>query len=302
MLGAKTIARAKLNLFLKVGPPRGDGYHEICSVMQTLELSDELYFRRTDGSRGRISIRCSESALPTGEDNIVWRAVETFAAETGVLTDGGIEVFINKRIPIGAGLAGGSADAAAAILAMNHIWELELAQGAMVEMASRIGSDVPFCVVGGTALVRGRGELVETLEPLPPYRVVLASPEEEASTSEVYSRFDALAPGDVPDAGELDAALEGMLAGIREHDFCAICANLRNSLEPAALSPQRVGVYRDTALHGGASCAMMTGSGPTVFALVEGLEEAAEVAWELEQEAPITIITSLATKGAELLV
>ena len=121
MLGAKALARAKINLYLEVGRRRDDGYHDIRSVMQSLELSDELYFRRTSGRTGRIVIRSNDTKLPTGEDNLAWRAIEVFEESAGVRQEGGIEVLINKRIPVGAGLAGGSADAAAALMAMNHI-------------------------------------------------------------------------------------------------------------------------------------------------------------------------------------
>lgn len=300
MLGAKAIARAKLNLYLEVGARRVDGYHDIRSVMQSLELSDELYLRRTDSTRDRIALRCSEGRIPTDEENIVWRAVEEFASSTGAMSEGGIEVFINKRIPIGAGLAGGSADAAATLLAMDHIWELELDHEALMDIAGRVGSDVPFCLIGGTALVSGRGELVSRLESLPPYQVVLAAPEEEASTAEVYRRFDELGPGATAAGEEPDLALDDLLEGLRKYDFNAICAGLRNDLEPASTAIGQIERYKETALQGGASTALMTGSGPTVFALVSGLEEAAEVAWELGQIAPITIITSFSARGAEL--
>jgi 4-diphosphocytidyl-2-C-methyl-D-erythritol kinase len=300
MLGAKVIGRAKLNLYLKVGPRREDGYHEICSVMQSLELCDELYFRRMACADGMVSLRCSDSSLPTGAENIVWTAIETFDAHTGVLAGGGIEVFINKRIPIGAGLAGGSADAAATLVAMNHIWELDLDRDALMAMGELVGSDVPFCIAGGTAIVRGRGDRVENLQSLPAYQVVLAAPDEEVSTAEVYRRFDGLSADELPDEDELDRSLDRMLEGIRNQDFQLICENMSNSLESATEAHERLADYTSTALQGGARAAMMTGSGPTVFALVTGLQEAAEVAWELGQKSPITIITSFAQRGAQV--
>jgi 4-diphosphocytidyl-2-C-methyl-D-erythritol kinase len=301
MLGAKTLARAKINLFLSVGPLREDGYHEIRSVMQTLELSDELYFRRTDGSGGRIVLRCSDENLPESGENLVWRAVETFACETGVMDEGGLEVFINKRIPIGSGLAGGSADAAAALVAMNHIWELEMPLAEIERIAARVGSDVPFCLIGGTALVTGRGENVEPLEPLPSLQVVVASPGEQVSTAEVYRRFDSVySKSGSPGEEELERALSALLEGVKKGDFEGISANLHNSLESATIARDRLEQYKNTALEAGASAALMTGSGPAVFALVRTLEEAAEVAWELEKIAPVTIITGFADRGAQI--
>ena len=301
MLGAKATARAKINLFLDVGPRREDGYHEIRSVMQSLELSDELYFRRTDGSEGRIVLKCNDRCVPCGGDNLAWKAVEVLVGRTGVLTDGGVEAFINKRIPVGSGLAGGSADAAAALLAMDHMFELELERKDLEEMALEVGSDVPFCLRGGTALVSGRGERIEPLEPLPPFHVVVASTGEEASTGEVYGAFDELGSGSgVPAKETLDGALSGLLDAIVESSFEGVCDGLHNSLELAAADRDRVERYKSAARGAGARAALMTGSGPAVFVPALSLEDAAGVAWELEKMAPITIITSFALRGAEI--
>ena len=301
MLGAKAIARAKINLFLHVGPPREDGYHEIQSVMQSLELSDELYFRRTDGSRGIIALRCNDSDIPTDAENLVWKATEVFEAENAAMAGEGLEVFLNKRIPKGAGLAGGSADAAATLLALDHIYELELAEEALMDMAARVGSDVPFCMRGGTVMVTGRGDRLEPLEPLPPFQVVLASSDEEVSTAEVYRRFDRLQEGaEQPGEEEAQEALQAILEGVRKRDFKSVYGNLRNSLESATIAAELVERYKGVARDAGAAAALMTGSGPTVFALVSGMENAAEVAWELEKVAPITIVTSFASRGAEI--
>lgn len=300
MLGAKAVARAKINLFLEVWPRRDDGYHEVRSVMQSLELSDELYFRRTDGSGGGIVIRCNDTGVPATSENLVWKAIEVFDERTASMSGSGIEVLINKRIPIGAGLAGGSADAAAALLAMNHIFEMEMPLHILAEMGALVGSDVPFCMLGGTALVTGRGELVEHLDPLPPYQVVLASTGKEVSTREVYERFDSLGPGSSAAPGLTESTFKALLEGIKNRDFERIYPNLHNSLESATIARGRVEHYKDVARGAGASAALMTGSGPTVFALVSGMEQAAEVAWELEKAAPITIVTSFAGRGAEI--
>jgi 4-diphosphocytidyl-2-C-methyl-D-erythritol kinase len=300
MLGAKAVARAKINLFLEVGALRQDGYHDIRSVMQSLELSDELYFRRTDGSGGKIVIRCNDPHVPATEGNLVYKAIEAFDAQTESMSGEGVEVLINKRIPAGAGLAGGSADAAAALQALNFIYELDIPTETLSEIGARIGSDVPFCILGGTSLVSGRGEKVEPLEALPPYQVVLASTGDEVSTRDVYERFDSLGAEAKPVPEEMKAAFGALLDGIRDRDFKAIYLNLRNSLESATIATGQVESYKDVALKAGASAALMTGSGPTVFALVSGMEQAAEVAWELEKAAPITIVTSFSSRGAEV--
>jgi len=300
MLGAKAVARAKINLFLEVGGLRDDGYHDIRSLMQSLELSDELYFRRTDGSQGSAVIRCSDRNVPTGGENLVSRAVEVFAERTGALAGEGVEVLVNKRIPVGSGLAGGSADAAAALLSLRYMFELDIEDAVMSEMGVQVGSDVPFCLTGGTALVSGRGEEVEPLEPLPPFKVVLASTGEEVSTREVYGRFDELHPKGASWDEDADRSYSALMEGVRNRDFQGIYANLHNSLESATIAVDRVNEFKGIALEAGAAAALMTGSGPTIFALVSGMEEAAEVAWELEKTAPVTIITSFADRGAEI--
>lgn len=301
MLGAKTIARAKINLFLKVGRRRQDGYHEVKSVMQSLALADELYFRRIEGPGARVNLRCNDPGVPCNEDNLIIKAVEAFERHAQVLGDSGVEVLLNKRIPIGAGLGGGSADAAATILAMNEMFELEMPVDTMMSIGAGIGSDVPFCIKGGTALAEGRGEEIINLDHLPPFQVVLAADDKEVSTRDVYDRFDELlAEGTAEADSEIDEAFDRLMKGIERHEFTNIYPNLRNSLESATIASCQVAEYKELALRAGAVTAMMTGSGSTVFALVSSMESAAEVAWELGKAAPITIITSFADKGAEV--
>lgn len=301
MLGAKALARAKLNLFLQVGPRREDGYHEIKSVMQSLELADELYFRRVEDAPALATIRCNDRCVPMSGDNLICRAAEAFEAHAQVMGSSGVDVLLNKRIPVGAGLGGGSADAAATLLALDAIFELQMPLDTLMSIGARVGSDVPFCLRGGTALAKGRGEEIERLETLPPFQVVLASGEDEVSTKRVYERFDALVQkGVAPPDGELDEALKALIEGIEKHEFDSIYPNMKNSLEPATDDPDKVSAIKDSALRAGAVAALMTGSGSGVFALVSTMEMAAEVAWELGQAAPVTIITSFAGKGAEI--
>lgn len=301
MLGAKSIARAKINLFLKVGERRADGYHEIRSVMQSLALADELYFRRTEGRGSRVTLRCSDPEVPCDGDNLIFKAVDAFEKHTAAMGPCGVDVLLNKRIPVGAGLGGGSADAAATILALDAIFELEMPLDRLMEIGADVGSDVPFCVKGGTALAAGRGERISDLDNLPPFQVVLAADDREVSTAEVYRRFDSMCSADgVESEGDLESAFESLMRGIERHEFENIYPNLRNSLESATIASGQVAEYKELAMRAGAVAAMMSGSGSTVFALVSGMESAAEVAWELGKAAPITIITSFADKGAEV--
>ena len=301
MLGAKVKARAKINLFLEVGGKRPDGFHELRSVMQSLELADELYFRQTPGPPGDLSISCSDRTIPTGRENLVVRAAEAFYRRTGVLAESGIECLINKRIPVGAGLAGGSADAAATIVALDHIFELGLTREEMAGIAAEVGSDVPFCLSGGTALVGGRGEQLQALEALSAYTVVLANPGLELSTASVYESFDESEnKGEALRGEEMETALASVIEGIRRKNYAALCRGLRNNLETAGIIPATVEEYKSIAVGTGASIAIMTGSGPTVFALAPDQGAIAEIAWELEKTAPITIISRFSPVGAEI--
>ncbi len=151
---------AKLNLFLRIYGKRPDGYHDIISVMQSIDLADTLLMEAVDGDG--IEIVCSNPDVPTGSDNLIWRAAELLAGEAG-RSPGGLRISINKKIPVMGGLAGGSADCAAALVGLRQLWSLDLSDKDLPRLAAQLGSDVPFCTVGGTAMVQGRGESVELL-------------------------------------------------------------------------------------------------------------------------------------------
>ncbi|MBN1289177.1 MAG: 4-(cytidine 5'-diphospho)-2-C-methyl-D-erythritol kinase [Actinobacteria bacterium] len=300
MLGAKAVARAKINLYLGVGALRGDGYHEIRSIMQSLDLCDELYFRRTEGPPNEVKIRCNDRSVPTDDANLVSRAVRVFLENTRQPYSGGFEVLINKKIPVAAGLAGGSADAAAALLAMDHIFETGMQAEGLLDMAEMLGSDVPFCMLGGTAVASGRGERLTRIPGLPPLQVVLASTGQPEDTREAYARFDRIDESKKPDGSHFEESINNLVLSLERQDFDYVLKNLYNSLEFAATAGDKLTELKETALKAGAKAALMTGSGPTVFALVSGLEKASGVAWELEKCAPVTIVTSFADKGAEV--
>ncbi|MDD5447816.1 MAG: 4-(cytidine 5'-diphospho)-2-C-methyl-D-erythritol kinase [Actinomycetota bacterium] len=299
MLGAKVRARAKINLFLDVGEAREDGYHEVRSIMQSLELSDDLYFRRTDATSERFVLRCNESEVPLTNQNLVWHALEVFDANLGVMGREGIEVIINKKIPVGAGLGGGSADAAATLCAMNYIYELDLPMETLMEMAKEIGSDVPFCLEGGTCLAKGRGEEIMPLEPLPPLNVVLAMMGDKTLTADAYARLDELRKGQTP-SEEQGGNLEALIEAVTRRDLDALFSRLYNSFESATMASGHAPDLKKAALEAGAKAVLMTGSGPAVFALAPSTEEASRVAWELERVAPLVIITKFSEKGAEV--
>ena len=274
---------AKLNLQLAVGPPRADGYHDLVTVFHAVSLFDEVTAERA----GRDGVTVSgEGAdrVPADRDNLALRAVAVLRA--AVPSAPGVHITIVKRIPVAAGLAGGSGDAAAALVACNELWNGRLGQPQLQEIAARVGSDVAFALLGGTAVGRGRGEqLTPALAPATQYHWVLAFADGYLSTPEVYAALDrqraraAGERGQVPAGPELDAAL---MTALRSGDARLVGRALSNDLQPAALS--LFPALRKTLAAGlelGALGALVAGSGPTCVFLAASADRALDLAASL---------------------
>lgn len=250
-------APAKINLSLDVLYKRPDGYHEVEMIMTTIDLADRIEL--TTLPRDEIRIQSLNRYVPNDRRNLAYQAAnlmkEKFDIKKGVL------IVIDKVIPVAAGLAGGSSDAAATLRGLNKLWNLGLTLEELAELGAEIGSDVPFCVYGGTALAKGRGEKITELPPPPPCWVVLAKPDIGVSTADIYSRLDV---GMIthPDT-------KAMMQAIINQDYEGICKNAGNVLEEVTLKlyPQ-VASIKEHMLRFGADAALMSGSGPTVYALV----------------------------------
>ncbi|HEY2262334.1 MAG TPA: 4-(cytidine 5'-diphospho)-2-C-methyl-D-erythritol kinase [Streptosporangiaceae bacterium] len=278
---------AKLNLQLAVGPPRPDGYHDLVTVFHAVSLFDEI----TAEAAGQDGVTVSgEDAdrVPDNRDNLALRAVAALRAVVGPRTAGGVHITITKRIPVAAGLAGGSADAAAALVACNELWSTGIGQSQLLEIAARVGSDVAFALLGGTAVGRGRGErLTPALAPATPYHWVLAFADGQLSTPEVYGALDRLRAtesegpaGNTEPAGpSLDATL---MSALRSGDARQLGRALSNDLQPAALSLYPA--LRKTLAAGlelGAFGALVSGSGPTCMFLAASADRALDLAASL---------------------
>ena len=287
MTGVTVRVPAKLNLQLAVGPPRDDGYHDLVTVFHAVSLSDEV----TAEPAGRDGVTVTgEGAdrVPAGRDNLALRAVAALRKAMARRTagPGGVHITIAKRIPVAAGLAGGSADAAAALVACNDLWDSGLSQPKLLEVAARVGSDVAFALLGGTAVGRGRGErLTPALAPATQYHWVLAFADGQLSTPEVYAALDRLraaSPGGAqaaPGAPELDAAL---MSALRSGEARLVGQTLSNDLQPAALS--LFPALRKTLAAGlelGALGAVVAGSGPTCVFLAASADRALDLAVSL---------------------
>jgi 4-diphosphocytidyl-2-C-methyl-D-erythritol kinase len=278
MAEVSVVAPAKINLHLEVLGLRPDGYHELAMVMQSLDLRDRLVLRNTADATIRLESDCAE--LPLGADNLIVRAAERLRSQVG-LPELGAAIRLEKRIPIGAGLAGGSSDAAAALVGLNELWGLGFDAPALQRLAAELGSDVPFCLEGGTRLCFGRGERLEPLPgPLRPLAVLLIKhPQASVSTPWAYGRCRELR-GDFYLTREVDfdqrrqALREGPLLRALQEE--GALPPLRNDLQ-AVVEGEVASVAGGLALlrHGAASLAVaMSGSGPSLFALFPDLAAA----------------------------
>jgi 4-diphosphocytidyl-2-C-methyl-D-erythritol kinase len=270
---------AKLNLQLAVGPPRADGYHDLVTVFHAVSLFDQVTAEPADRDGVTVTGEGADR-VPAGPDNLAMRAI---AALRAAVPEGGpVHVTIAKRIPVAAGLAGGSADAAAALIACNELWTARLSQQQLVAIAATVGSDVAFALLGGTAVGRGRGEqLTPALAPATRYHWVLAFADGQLSTPAVYAALDRLRESEAQAVAEpdLDAAL---MSALRSGNAARVGQRLSNDLQPAALS--LFPALRKTLTAGlelGALGALVAGSGPTCVFLAASAERALELAVSL---------------------
>ena len=277
-------APAKINLTLDVLGRRPDGYHALRSVMQTLEIHDTLELRPA----AAIRFACDAPAL-AGEDNLVLRAAHLLRTASGY--GGGVDITLRKRIPIDAGLGGGSSDAAATLLALNRVWGLALAPARLAELGAALGSDVPFFLYAPLALVSGRGEVVEVLPPVPPASVVLHQPPCGLSTARVFA---ALPPTSYGDGSGTERLLAALQAGLPPEQW-----PLSNGLQEtvAALYPEVAAALRRLR-EAGAPHAVLTGSGSTVYALFARDDDARRVYTQLTAAGHHAILTATVSAPA----
>lgn len=276
MQACTLIARAKINLYLEILGSRPDGYSEVAMVLQSIHLADRLQLKsRPHG----IHLTCDRPEVPTDARNLAYQAAELLQKECH--SAAGVEIHIEKHIPVAAGLAGGSADAAAVLVGLNQLWGLGLTVGELQSLAARLGSDIPFCIQGGTQLATGRGEVLEPLADWEGIPVLLAKPKHlGVSTAWAYQAFrsrqgslggDALPKPTLP-------TLPQALAALSRQDPPALARSLRNDLEQVVLPEYAiVEELRQALLSAGALGSLMSGSGPTVFGIMPSLELAAQV-------------------------
>ena len=266
-------AYAKINLGLDVLRRREDGYHEVKMIMQTIGLYDTLTFTRKE--EPGIELKIDRAGLDTGKGNLICRAAEMLFAEAGISP--GVEIFLEKRIPIAAGMAGGSTDAAAALLGLNDLLELGYPLERLQALSVKLGADIPYCLMGGTALAEGIGEVLKKLPAPPPCVLTVAKPDIDVSTKFVYENLHADTLAFHPD-------IDGMEAAIRNGSLSGITERMGNVLETVTVREYPVidGI-KELMKAAGAENALMSGSGPTVFGIFTEEETARKAAEQIKE-------------------
>lgn len=251
-------APAKINLTLDVLHKRPDGYHEVEMIMTTVDLADRVWLRPTTDRL--IQIQTSDRFVPNDRKNLAYQAAELLQKKFHVTK--GVVIELEKSIPVAAGLAGGSSDAAATLRGLNRLWQLGLTIDELAQLGAEIGSDVPFCVYGGTALATGRGEHITHLPAPPNCWVILAKPSISVSTKDVYGNLN-LSQIQHP-------STEAMIDALQQQSYADLCTAVGNVLEPVTmkLHPEVVTI-KEQMKRFGADAVLMSGSGPTVFGLVQ---------------------------------
>jgi 4-diphosphocytidyl-2-C-methyl-D-erythritol kinase len=266
-------AYAKINIGLDVLRRRADGYHEVKMIMQTVDIYDELVLERR--KQPGIELRMDNSELPSGGDNLICRAADLLFREKEIT--GGVNISLTKRIPIAAGMAGGSADAAAALRGVNELFDLGYSLTELQALGVGLGADIPYCLAGGTMLSEGIGEILTPLPAPPAAHLVIAKPDINVSTAFVYGNLHADRLAWHPD-------IDGMIAALQKGDLDGITGRLGNVLETVTVKAHPViEQIKELLRKQGAENALMSGSGPTVFGIFKEKETAARAAEAVER-------------------
>lgn len=267
-------AYAKINLGLDVIRRRPDGYHEVKMIMQTVDIYDVLTFSRSD--EPGIILTLDDANLSVGKDNLIYKAAQLVMQEMDVKE--GVKIHLQKNIPIAAGMAGGSTDAAAVFHGLNQLFDLGMSLQQMMELGVKIGADVPYCIMGGTALSEGIGEILRPLTAPPQCVLLVAKPDINVSTKFVYENLHADRLVDHPD-------IDGMIEAIEAGNLTGITQRMENVLETVTVKEYPViQEIKSLMKEGGALNALMSGSGPTVFGIFEDRGLAEVVAQKIEAE------------------
>jgi len=264
-------AYGKINLALDVVGTREDGYHLVDMIMQTVNLYDKLEFKKTE--TGEINISSNIPYLSVNKDNIIYKAVRLIFDEFDIKD--GLDIKLEKKIPVSAGMAGGSTDAATTLMALNKMYDLGINKNALMERGLKLGADVPYCILRGTARATGIGEEIKRIKKLPQCNILMAKPKVNISTGDIYKELDAIDIEKHPDVDQL-------IKYIENGDVKGMAENMGNVLELVTIPKCPViNDYKEIMKKHNAAGTMMSGSGPTVFGIFEGREDAFDAKREI---------------------
>lgn len=287
----KVKAYAKINLILDIISRSKNGYHNLFMIMQSVSLYDTVEVETNES--GKISIECDTNGVPCDETNIAYKAAESFFGYTGIKCNG-LRIKLEKRIPHAAGLAGGSADGAAVIFALNDMYDAACEYSELVEIGLKVGADIPFCLFGSTRLAQRYGDILSPLPPMPDCYIVICKPEQSVPTKGAYSAYDEAAwrirhPDNY-----------GMLEAVVEKDLDGICSHCDNVFEQVIEVCDRAYI-KGTMRRCGAKATCMSGSGPSVFGIFETEEEAQAACDELKGTIDQTYVCKPVKCGCEFI-
>ena len=272
MKTVKKKAYGKINIFLDIESRKADGYHNIKSIMQTVDWYDEISVQnRTDSE---IKISCSNSQIPCDKSNISYKVAKAFLDEIG--STSGVNIHIEKNIPISAGMAGGSADGAATLEALNELFNIPLSTENLISISKSIGADIPFCLIGGTKLIGGIGDIIEDTDSNLPNCFILCAKQDgqNISTPGAYKELDIIHQN-FTSYSHHKTLLDNILLGIKEQNITTISQNVYNIFEETESARlANIAQIKDVMLKSGALCALMSGSGPSVFGIFTDEEKA----------------------------
>lgn len=273
-------AYAKINLSLDIVGKRNDGYHLLEMIMQTIDLYDEITVEKSEKD---IKIKCNKPYVPTDERNLAYKAAKMFIEKYNI--NSGVDIFIKKNIPVCAGLAGGSTDAAGVLKLMNRLFDINVSDEELMEIGLPLGADVPYCIKGGTCLCEGVGEVITELNRFKEKIVVLVKPPFGVSTKSVYQEFNIERSKIHPDTKKLIKAIES-------DDLKYISKNMKNLLENVTLRKHKVLIsIKEEMRYQGSIGTMMSGSGPTIFALFDDMQKAQKTFEKMKEKYKDVYIT-----------
>lgn len=289
-MSVKVKAYAKINLMLDIISTRKDGYHDLFMIMQSINLYDTVTISETKSKK--ITITCNIDDIPLDEKNIAYKAADAFF-KANKIKNKGINIDIVKRIPHQAGLAGGSADGAAVLVALNELLGTNLSDDELCDIGVKIGADVPFCIKGGTLLAQGIGDVLHKVKPLRKCFILIAKPDYGVNTGKAYALFDSNGKIHTPDKF-------GMLCAMQNRDLNEICAKMENVFEQFIEVPNKVDI-KEVMRNNDALGVCMSGSGPTVFGIFDEKEKAEKAGDELAAYAKDIAVTTPVNKGCKII-